>query len=156
MQEYVPSYLKTDWSFKQTLIQRERHLDFQDLENMQNTCWTHTIPCLRPVFFQMMTEMVVFHPALYSWTLVSGLAFCSNYVCTCDKIWFSRVWVIYRLQTVRFFPVWVSVRVLGMKWRVHCIGIPKITFFNIRILWFLYFIFLQPNNCLSLCEGPEN
>ena len=39
----------------------------------------------------------------------------------CDKMRFSRFSVIYRLQTVRFFPVWVSLRVLGMKWRAHCI-----------------------------------
>ena len=50
---------------------------------------------------------------LYSGTLVK--------FALCDKMRFSRFSVIYRLQTVRFFPVWVSLRVLGMKWRAHCI-----------------------------------
>ena len=52
-------------------------------------------------------------PLLYSGTLVK--------FALCDKMRFSRFSVIYRLQTVRFFPVWVSLRVLGMKWRAHCI-----------------------------------
>ena len=50
---------------------------------------------------------------LYSGTLVK--------FALCDKMRFSRFSVIYRLQTVRFFPVWVSLRVLGMKWKAHCI-----------------------------------